>query len=34
MECNIFGVNIKSDGPSDIGIGNGICVDVGGIIGV
>jgi len=31
MECNIYGVKIKSDGPTNIGARSGIYVGVGGI---
>ena len=31
MECNIYGVKIKFDGPTNIGAGSGLRVDVGGI---
>jgi len=34
MECNIYGVKIKSDGPVERGAGSGIYVSVGGINGV
>ena len=34
MECNICGVNIKSEGPTDRGTGSGICIDEEGIAGV
>jgi len=30
MECSICGVNKKSKGSADKGVGSGICVDVGG----
>ena len=34
MECNIYGVKMKSDGPVERGAGSGICIGVGGINGI
>jgi len=34
MECNIYGVNEKFEGPADKEAGSGIYIDAGGIAGV